>query len=391
MDSILHNIPINAVNEIIHNFSNISIETDIESMLKNTPDKKMKDISKIDKYLNAIYKKCENTMPLLSKNAEKVGENIPIPTFSEYDFLTKYKYNNQHLKLIAKKYKIKLSGNKHELIFRLYNYLKLSCEITKIQKCCRGFLQRKYNKYHGPAGYNRMICTNTTDFMTMDELKDIPFIQFFSYKDVDNFIYGFDIISLYNLISKSGKNVKNPYNRNDISLTVIHNLRDLLRIGKILNIKTDVDIKNLIGDITPQKNTELRILELFQRMDSLGNYSNTVWFSSLDKPRLIRFMRELNDIWMFRAQLSIQTKRCICPPYGDPFRNINYGILHNEQNIENIKKSVLCILERFVNSGIDCENQKLGAFYVLGALTLVNSDAASALPWLYDSMNYSIA
>jgi hypothetical protein len=53
-----------------------------------------------------------------------------------------------------------------------------------------------------------------------------------------------------------------------------------------------------------------------------------------------------------------------------------------------IKKSVLTILERFVNSGIDQDSKALGSYYVLGALTLVNESAADALPWLFQSFSY---
>ena len=59
-----------------------------------------------------------------------------------------------------------------------------------------------------------------------------------------------------------------------------------------------------------------------------------------------------------------------------------------EPNIEKIKQTALDILEKFVNTGIDKDNKSLGAYYVLGALTLVNENAAASLPWLYQSVSY---
>ena len=50
---------------------------------------------------------------------------------------------------------------------------------------------------------------------------------------------------------------------------------------------------------------------------------------------------------------------------------------------------VLFIIENLITKGIDKNAKCLGAFYVLGALTLVNSDAASALPWLYESVRHN--
>jgi hypothetical protein len=68
--------------------------------------------------------------------------------------------------------------------------------------------------------------------------------------------------------------------------------------------------------------------------------------------------------------------------------NLSIPYIHTEPNIWNIKKVILEVLEKFVNSGIDKDSKSLGAYYVLGALTLVNQDAATSLPWLFQSVNY---
>ena len=134
---------------------------------------------------------------------------------------------------------------------------------------------------------------------------------------------------------------------------------------------------------------ELRALSLFQNIDALGNYSNAQWFNSLNRIQLIKFTRELVDIWCYRAPLTMETKRSICPPLGNPFSRLpNYNILQNMESIDDVRKYILDILEKFVNSGIDKDSKCLGAYYVLGALTLVNNDAATSLPWLYQALCY---
>ncbi len=55
-----------------------------------------------------------------------------------------------------------------------------------------------------------------------------------------------------------------------------------------------------------------------------------------------------------------------------------------------MQKFIIDILEKLVNNNADRDNKSLGAYYVLGALTLVNEEAAQALPWLYQSFNYSM-
>jgi hypothetical protein len=199
----------------------------------------------IDDYMSDLYTKCnsnnETTTTPTKENPEKQKKtrklnkidnaNVIIPTIHNYNVLFQYNYNIQQLKEFIKFHKLKQSGNKNELLNRLHNYLKLSFYIIKIQKMYRGHIQRIYNSLHGPAYNNRDICTNANDFFTMDDLSSIPNNLFFSYRDVDNFVYGFDVISLYSLITKSTGEVKNPYNRMKVPDEVIAKVKLFIRLG----------------------------------------------------------------------------------------------------------------------------------------------------------------
>jgi hypothetical protein len=340
--------------------------------------------------MNDITKKCEKNMPLVKKQVKINGDNIIIPTIKNYDDLSKYNYNLSQLKIIAKNYKLKISGNKNELITRVYSYLYFSSYIIKIQCIFRGIIARKYKELHGPAAIKRSLCTNTEDFISMEPIEEIDFHQFLSYKDTDGFIYGFDIISLHNLFLKSKDiaSIKNPYNRSLIPETVVKNIKSIIRFSKILKIYINLHYEDDTQNISNEKAVELRALSLFQNIDALGNYSNSHWFLSLNRIQLIKFIRELSDIWNYRAQISIETKRNICPPHGDLFRHLNMSYIHTEENLYNVKKVILEILEKLVNNGVDTDSKALGAYYVLGALTIVNESAALALPWLFQSFGY---
>lgn len=341
-----------------------------------------------EEYTSFIFSKLEKNMPIFKKLEKIEDENLIIPMINNYNDIMKFNFNLQQLKIIAKYYKLKISGNKKELVNRVYMFLYLSSYVIKIQKIFRGKIQRKYNVCHGPAFNNRNLCTNNTDFVTMDDLSELKYDQFFSYKDVDNFIYGFDIVSLYNLLFKTEKvktNIKNPYNRNAIPDEVFRNIKSVIRISKLLNLEINLTIEENVNISFP-KSVELRALSLFQNINSLGNYSDANWFLSLERNEMIKFVRELQDIWAYRAQLSIEVKRNICPPNGDPFRQLNIAYLHHEPDLICAKSFILDVLEKFVNSGVDRDSQSLGAYYVLGALTLVNHSAATSLPWLFQSL-----
>lgn len=357
----------------------------------NTIIKKNKsNDSLINEYMSGISVACENSRQT-SKKASKIDDdNVIIPTIDNYEILNKYNYNVTQLKAIAKKYKLKISGNKNQLSSRVYNHLYFSSFIVKIQKRFRGLIVRKYKHLHGPAALNHKLCTNVDDFVTMEPLSEINYHKFLSYKDVDGFIYGFDIVSLHKLFltSTSNDTIRNPYNRNLIPESVIKTIKSLLRLSKILNIHINMHYDDDNPVVSNEKAVELRALDLFQNIDALGNYSNPQWFLSLNRFALIRFIRELGDIWEYRAQLTPETKRNICPPHGNPFRNINMVYIHTENNLLNIKKIILESLEYLVNSGVDRDSKSLGAYYVLGALTLVNDSAATSLPWLFQSVSY---
>jgi AAA+ ATPase superfamily predicted ATPase len=225
----------------------------------------------------------------------------------------------------------------------------------------------------------------------MEPFDKIRFHQFISYMDEDGFIYGFEIASIYNLFLKNGydtTNVKNPYNRNFIPHALYDTINRLIKLSFVLKREINLDIEDDSESISPPKAVELRALELFQRIDSLGNYSDSIWFLSLNRGELVSFMRNLGDIFNYRAQLSNEIKRNICPPNGNPFWNFNLGYIQTEENMNNVKNSILEILENFVNRGINEDSKSLGAYYVLAALTLVNELAATALPWLFQSVTF---
>ena len=327
-------------------------------------------------------------VPDIPKKAPKVTEaNFFIPKVDEYNLIVTKNYKVAQLKKICKFYNLKVSGKKSQLINQIYNYLFLSKYAIVIQKFMKGKLVRKWCSTHGPAYINRSLCTNQTDFFTMNELKNTPINQFFSFKDEDGFIYGFNIISLYTLHQKAAENNEealNPYNRNKLPKSLIKDFRDMIRISRVLKYDIEINIKedNCISDA---KKLELRILSLFQEIDQLGNYSDQNWFTSLTREQIVLYLRELYDIWNYRAQLSNETKRNIAPPIGDPFRTINMNYL-NEIPFDNIKKLAVSIMEILVKKGVNNDSRSLGAFYVLAGLTLVNINAATAMPWLYQSV-----
>jgi hypothetical protein len=131
-------------------------------------------------------------------------------------------------------------------------------------------------------------------------------------------------------------------------------------------------------------------------MDELGNYTNASWLKELSLDNIYKFIYELVEIWSYRAQLTQETKINICPPYGNPFRDLprhfmSHGNRFNTPyyNYNSLMTFAVKIMEKLVYSANHDTEKALGALYILSALTLVSENARDTLPWLYASVYYN--
>jgi hypothetical protein len=145
--------------------------------------------------------------------------------------------------------------------------------------------------------------------------------------------------------------------------------------------------------LTPHQRFRQHVLRLFQTINALGHYSDPEWFIALTYEQHITFLRELIDIWNYRAELSPQARRTIYPPYGDPFPHYVLGWVTHQFYIylspENIININLTVIERFITSALVEADRCLGSNFILCALTLVSIPAREALPWLYQSVMHA--
>ena len=337
---------------------------------------------------------------IISSKKKKIkmsSDEFAIPEMNEYNLLLKYNYTCQQLSQMCKYYKQKVSGNKNEKIFRLYNYLKYSNYTRKIQKVLRGYIVRKLFAIKNLKNLKK--CINDTDFLTLEEIKKIDLKQLIVIKQETKveeknkcFYYAFNILSLWNLIENARierkKSIENPFTREKMNYAEIQKVgRRIFRLtkaiyGEKINIEFKDDNENVDSLMDKYKK---EAVNLFQQMDTLGSFiTDSKWLLNLDKYYLIRFLRELRDCWEYRLQLTNETKRNICPPYGRPFESVNITSLGHRQYPYVLRKT-LKVINKLINTGVDDKSKNLGIFYVLGALTIQSQEAANALPWMYES------
>jgi hypothetical protein len=320
------------------------------------------------------------------KNATK----LTIPTYNS--LLSCNKYTALQLKQIATYYNLPSAKYKHEVYSEILDYLtkRYTENAISIQKHVRKYLTKCYIFYRGPALKNRKLCINETDFITMENINEIENCQFISYIDNSGMIYGFDINSLHHLM-KSKEKCINPYTRMEIPLFVCSYMRKITRLSKIIGEKINLEYEDAVNHLSDEKKIQLKAISTFQSINLLGNYSDASWFLSLNRRQLAQFLKELASIWSYRANLSHDTKQNICPRMSNPFHIINTKLFtegNEEDTIHAIRENVLNLINVFINNGIDADSKSLGAYYVLGSLTLVSTDAANSLTWLYNAMAY---
>ena len=352
----------------------------------------------------------EPESPKVSKNISIIEEesetNVIIFKPIEHEKMKNTKYTLAELRTLCSHYGIKKSGTKPELTHRIYTHLKQSYYIVRIQRNFRNFISSKYRALCGPGYLRSSLCVNDTDFYTFDKLSEIKPTELFTYRDNDDKVYGFHIASIFHLIISSYPNISNPYNRQLIPSKIIKNLYEKLIYGSLLGFRVSVKLddqdeeeqptvagsattERSSGGLSREKQEELFIVDLFQHINTLGNYSDSEWFIALQRAELIRFIRNVHDIWYYRANLSQDMKERICPPNGNPFvlnnTHVNLNVLTLLTDPE-IRTICVSIIERMVRRGVSREDQCLGAFYVLATLTIVSQDARNALPWLYEAV-----
>lgn len=340
---------------------------------------------------------------------EETATNIIIFKPGEHEKMKHVKYSLADLRTLCSHYGVKKSGTKPELTQRIYTFLKQTYYIVRLQRMFRSFISNKYRMLCGPGYLHTSDCVNDTDFYTFDKLSKIRPMELFTYRDNDDKIYGFHIASIFHLIISSYPNITNPYNRSVIPSSVIKNVYEKLVYGSLLGFRVSVklddddnvhnddeaatvasaDASSAAGGLTREKQEELFIVDLFQHINTLGNYSDSEWFIALQRTELIRFIRNIHDIWYYRANLTQEMKERICPPNGNPFvlhnAHVNLNVLTLLTDPE-IRTICVSIIDRMVRRGISREDQCLGAFYVLATLTIVNQDARNAMPWLYEAV-----
>ena len=275
-------------------------------------------------------------------------------------------------KAVTPRTRSEIANVKKTMATKIWNWYK---------SCYGGHMYRT----RGPAYHVRSIATNDTDFFSADPVSDISGVMFFSYKDMDNHVYVFDIRSIHTLIHRSriqGTAPQNPFTRTNLDVGVIRNVNTVVKNLEAHGIPTEWAP---LEPPTPEQQLCMKVVDLFHIIDELNYYSSPDWFLRLDLDKHFQLYTDLHAIWSHRAGLSIQQKNAIVPGFTPQlFRHPPWAL--RTQSLSAMQKLNMNTIRMLITSAIDRSDRILGAMYVVSAMTLVNEDARRAYPWLYESV-----
>lgn len=282
-------------------------------------------------------------------------------------------------------------------------------KIIKLQKWIKKSLNKFNSKLHGLALYNRTICVNDSDFVSLDELKDIPECNFFSFKDNTGFIYGFHMDSVIELVFKSDENyyehfkkhssnlcyrqfiktlfnhynkikIFNPYTRFIIDGTTKLNIIRLYTKHKFSLANTNNNLSQNIPTTDAKTTIRNKCFSIFQKIDFQGYFTDTAWLLD-EQPKNIKiFYKKLTSLWNFEFGLNNTAKYKISRAHN-LFQNI-HEILISKSDKYALLDKVLDVINILVSNGETESDRNTGCILVLYGLAFINQRCILANPWL---------
>lgn len=234
--------------------------------------------------------------------------------------------------------------------------------VVTLQSLVRGRIQRKKGVF--------VACNNEEDFFTFEPVMEISPELVFSYVDKRGIRWGFDIRSFAKLIEMK---YPNPYTMEPIPPDIIRDMTVRLETLKATEGYTDI-LDEVVRDRT--QGLKQQTVDLFANIEQAGYPCQIEWFLGLSRRRLKDLYRQLEDIWNYRAHLSSEAKRRLCPPDGRVFTVPVQDVQSYTHTIE-VQALILDNVNRF-NRAVDPGDKKVGYMYFIIGLGKVSQGCYEA-------------
>jgi hypothetical protein len=330
--------------------------------------------------LNVDSVKNNEVQTIIEDNLKETDKNIVYTKEEFFNLFITNKYSN--ISIFTLRNNIKLLGLNKYIHTKQSKPLLINDIIKLIQK--ERYYENNYDKIVCVQSIirkwlvkRRYICCNTVEITSFDDIFDIPSKYFYLFNDsVSNKSFGFDIRSLLAILKSDYPSC--PYtfrNYTDYEKNSIWNYaKILLRNGIVLEFDK--------LELNKDQEIEMRMKDVFHKINMLDNYSSHLWFKNMDLKELANFYTKLEDIWNYRVGMNtVEKMRILQTNNGNAFMMSINTIKHIKSKIQ-LQEILLNEIDRFVTEGINRDERKLGAMLILTGLVEVSDEAASGLPHL---------
>ena len=361
LNNINNNI-LNEINNVDETFLEIPIEI-ISSPKKKKPlSKELINIEENNENNknnenNENNKKIYDRLELYERIINNISTNI-------YSIRKSIKYCKLNTFINTKNSKQVLIADLKKFIAKERYYNANKVKVIFVQSIIRKWLIRR-----------RAICSNDTDILTFMCKYEIPSQFFYVFNDkITQKNFGYDIRTLLEIINSDYSSC--PYTFRKFTDEEKNNI---IEYAKKLEEK-NIIIKIEKPELNEKEEMEMRMKDVFHKINMLDNYTEHTWFKSLNINQLIGLYVIAEDIWNYRSNMTIEAK-CKIVKNGIVF-NLPINFIKMQKSVSKMQDILLTDFMRCITEGEDINEKKLGAILVLTGLVEVSPSAAFALPHL---------
>ena len=139
-------------------------------------------------------------------------------------------------------------------------------------------------------------------------------------------------------------------------------------------------------ELTEKEEIEQFAIDIFSRIDQLGNYTNHTWFLNLNMSSLQKLYTTIEDIWFYRAELTNEIRAKIS-------NNTLVFVIKPDiiktwhlSKKKDLQKLLLSSFDILISSSSDIDDHKHSALLILTGLVDVSPEACYAHPLLAQAL-----
>lgn len=297
-------------------------------------------------------------------------------------------------------------------------------KLVKLQRWIKRRLMEYNKKLHGLAK-ERVV--NDSDFVSLDDIKDIQDKDFIALEDVKGFVYGFNLESVVDLILKSDENfletfkkqcdrlcyrqyirtlynhyckikINNPYTRDllpcEFKLRVfqlyarkiftefadMNTNHSMLQSGMATNTRTGQGNGNGQGDI--KQRVRNKCFSIFQKIDMFGYMTDIAWLMDENIKNLKVFYKRLALQWNLEFGLNNTARYRIARTHNLFSNSHLQEIILSRADKYILLDKILDTMNILVSNGESDGDRNTGCILILYALAAINPRCVEANPWL---------